>query len=154
MSVSLTMVMDAPYHANAELVLMEWLKMVDGLPSDKISTTLPDDSVIAEEGFVTVQAVGGVPNMYTKMQRSLIQIDCWGYNANSNRLPWGKTYNLAMNIKEATWALNTHVTTPDAFNDARVTAVVIDTDPRRITTDPAYARYSMDVVVHWVELIQ
>lgn len=143
------------FHPNSELVMVEWLKGVAGMPTDKIATTLPsDNAAISASGFVTVQAIAGVPDMDTFMQNSLVQIDAWGYNENSNKMPWGKTYNLMMLIKEGTKGAARDITTPSAFNDAHVYEVRATQDPRRIPNDPAFARYSMDVIVHWTELTQ
>lgn len=138
------------YHPNAELVSIYWLKSVSGLPSDKIATTLPsDNSAIAGSGFITVQAVGGVPDPDTYMQSSLIQVDCWGYNENSEKVPWGKTYNLAMVIKEGIKSAPRTVTTPSAFDNAYVHEVIVERDPMRILDDPAFARYQMDLTIFW-----
>lgn len=140
---------------NAELVAIYWLKGVDGLNPDLINTTVPaNNSSFAASGFVQVQALlPSAPNPYTNLQVSTVQVDLWGYNANSNKLPWGKTFNLAMLIKEATEDANDPsrlVSTPAAFDNAYVNSVIVTSDPRRVLSDAAFARYTMELDLRWV----
>lgn len=139
------------YHPNPELVALYWLKGIYGIPADKVATQLPAADVVEDEGFITVTSVGGIPDMDTFMQGSRIQIDCWGWNADSNKLPWGKTYNLAMLIKEGVKDPARKVETPASFSDALVRQVIVQNDPRRIPDD-AFAHVMFDVIIYWTEV--
>lgn len=133
---------------NVEIVAVEWLK--DALTSERVATNLPSPQTVGTEGFVTVQAVGGAPDVETRMQHSTIQVDAWGYNDNSNKLPWAQTFQTAMQIKRAVETMqNFHITTPAAYDDAYVHFIDIPTDFRRVPGDEVFARYSADLVVHW-----
>lgn len=133
---------------NVEIVTVEWLKAA--LSSDRVSTNLPSPQTVGTEGFVTIAAVGGAPDVETRMQHSTIQVDCWGYNDNSNKLPWAQTFQRAMQIKQAVETMqNFSVTTPEAYDDAYVHFVDVPTDFRRVPGDEAFARYSADLVLHW-----
>jgi len=136
-------------HANSELVMIHWLKSISGLPSDRIATTLPEDFT----EFVQVSAVAGVPDMDTFMQNSVLQLDVWGRKSGSKKPPWNETIQLAMIIKEAIKVSSRTVILPAAFNNVIVHQVIVTSDPRRISGDPAdAARYSFDVRCHWIEL--
>lgn len=139
-------------HANPEVVAQYWIKGVSGIPSDKVATTLPSDhSSFASTGFVTVMSYGGTPDKDTFMQNSSVQVDVWGYAENSSKLPWGQTLNLAMLIKAGVENAARLVEIPK-YNSARVREVIVLTDPRRVSGDENFARYSMDLQVVWTEV--
>lgn len=137
------------FPVNAELVAIHWLKGIEGLPTDKIAAITPEPSKYATTGFVRATVVGGVPNAYTFMQNSLVQIDCFAYNANSDKAPWGKANTLAETIKRAIESPARDVTTPGEFEDAHVHEVIVVTDPRRVPDEDGVARFQMDVRMHW-----
>lgn len=138
----------ADYLPNAELVAVEMFKT--GLaPFTGIATTLPEPSEVAGDGFITIDLLGGLPNVETRMKASEIQVDCWGYNENSQRLPWAKTANLGMRVNEFIETnQNFVVQTPNTYRNAYVHIIDVIEDLRRVPDD-AYARYSMDLVVYW-----
>lgn len=142
-----------PYLANPELAAIYWLKSFDnGLPTDQVGTVLPsvNNTDFQDNGFIQVLAYGGTPDAYTFKQESLIQIDTWAFNLNSNKAPWGKALNLAMLIKDGLTSAARVVETPAAYNDVYVFEALVRIDPRRITNDEAnFARYSMDLELHW-----
>lgn len=140
----------ALHPVNAELVAVAWLKGVAGLPVDNVATTLPGpNDAFARHGFVTATVISGVPNMDTPMQNSRVQIDCWAYNKDSQKVPWGKAMTLAAYVERATEGRGRRVQTPPQFEDAHVHSVIVLTEPRRVPDDQAYAHYSMDVRIHW-----
>lgn len=135
------------YIPNAELVTMTLLK--EALAFNAIATTLPGADEVAKQGFITVQAVGGSPDIETRMQHSLVQIDAWGYSAGQS-LPWAQTFHNAMLVQQA--AMNTQnvrILTPAEYYDAYVHVVDVATDFRRVGGDDVYARFSGDLLVHW-----
>lgn len=141
-----------PYLANPELVLIHWLKGVNGVPVNQIGTTLPDvsNTDFQDNGFIQVSSIGGIPDQDTFMQNTTMQIDVWAFTVNSNKAPWGKAFNLAMLIKNGLQDAARLVETPDAFHNAYVHEVRVLIDPRRILGDEAnFARYSFDVALHW-----
>ena len=137
---------------NAELVAVYWLKGVTGLNADLVATTLPapNDS-FAASGFVQATVVGGVPNNHTPMQSTAVQVDCWAYNANSNKAPWGKAATLAAYIKQDIEERNPArlLDLPANFDNAFVHSVIVDLDPRRVPDDESFARYSLDLRLFW-----
>lgn len=142
--------------ANAELVAINWIKGVTGVPVNQVNTVVPATSEsFAQNGFIQVQSVGGTPDEDTFMQNSIIQVDTWAYSANSNKAPWGHAYNLAMLVKEGLKDAPRLVTLPSSHNDAFVHEVRVLTDARRFGGDEAnFARYSMDLHFHWTERVK
>lgn len=139
-------------HPTAELVAVYWLKGVEGLPVDQINTTLPEkNDDFAANGFVQVSSLMGSFDFETYMQSPVIQVDCWAYNANSLKVPWGKANQLAEIIKYGTRDAARTVTLPGNYAQAMVRSVLVRTDVRRVTNDEDFARYSMDLVFNWTE---
>lgn len=139
----------AEYPANGEIVAVHWLKGVAGINPDLVNTTLPQpNDSFAASGFVQATQVAGTEDIYTFMQESVIQVDCWAYTANSNKPPWGKAMTLAERIKRDAETGARLVVTPSQFEDALVRQVTCSTLPRRFP-DPAYARYMMDLRIYW-----
>lgn len=141
-----------PFPPNAELVAVHWLKGVPGINPSLVATTLPtpNDS-FAASGFVQATVIGGVPRNETPMQSTAVQVDCWAYNANSPKAPWGKAITLASYIKLDIEERNPARTLdlPASFDDAHVHSVIVDLDPRRVPDDESFARYSMDIRIFW-----
>lgn len=132
---------------DAEKIATAFLKTA--LDYERVSTTLPAPAEVAE-GFITVQAVGGLHNTENRFSSPVVQVDVWGYHENSNKLPWGRTAELAMQVRHA---IDTHqnleVIMPSGYLNALVRYVDINTDFRRVPGDEAYARYSADITVHY-----
>lgn len=139
-------------YPNSELVTIGWIKTIPNVPSGQVATTVPavDNQGFRDNGFIQVTAVGGVPNQDTFMQNATMQIDVYAFNADSNKVPWGKAYHLAMLIKEGLKEAARVIETPVQYHDAYVHEVRVLVDPRRIMGDESsFARYSFDVQVHW-----
>lgn len=141
--------------ATPELVATAWLKTVVG---DRVSTTLPkDNSTWAASGFVTLVTAGGTPNAYVPLREPAIGVDCWAFNANSQKPPWNKAATLAEAIVAACQDHRTiaqTVTLPTGYPTAQVKSAYVTGDPRRIHDDASsYARYSIPgLVISWVEV--
>lgn len=144
--------------ATTELVAVTWL---DGLfDGDIVATTLPkadsDGNLSwAASGFVTVATVGGSAHQYYALRSPVVSVDCWAAKKDSARPPWGKAVNLAETIQAGCYAadIGRPLTLPGDFPAARVLSAYTVTEARRIPSDPAsYARYGLDLCLHWIEV--
>lgn len=152
--------MPALFRANTDLVSVAWLSSLPGLNSDMVATDLPENSNLsgATSAFVTVHTVGGTPDMYVPERQPVIQIDAWGFPANSSsrKPPWGIANSVAEIIANAcynTANFNATLTLPTNYPTARVQQAHVVSEPRRIYGDKSfYARYQMDVQLYWIEL--
>ncbi len=137
-----------------ELVAIHWAKTLAGLPTEQIGTTLPaDNSTWAASGFVQVQTAGGQPGMYLPVNSPVMQWTVWAVNLNSGKPPWGRANNLAEVLKAATYGPDNYgvISTPAAFEDARVMEAHPVTEPRRVVADDArFAGYTLDMQLFWV----
>src|SRR4051794_31817673 len=139
-------------HPTAELVAVHWLRGVPGIPVNQVNTTLPaKNAEFGENGFVQVQVYAGSMDFDTYMNSSVVQVDCWAYNPNSLKVPWGKANQLAEIIKFGTRSANRMVTLPTNYAQALVRSVIVRTDARRIVNDEDFARYSLDLTFNWTE---
>lgn len=141
------------YPPNTELVAVGWIKTIPLINADLVATTVPAHSAAFEQhGFVQVTAnVGGDSNSYSGMRRPFAQVDTWAYTAGSKKVPWGKAATLAAIIEDAIAGKQARglVVTPASFDNAFLHAVEVVRNPARVSADPAYARYSMDLHLHW-----
>lgn len=140
-----------------EVVGVSWLRSLPGIPSNGVSTALPkDNSTWEASGFITVQTVGGQPDMYNPWNQPVFQILCWANRANSEKVPWGKANNLAEIIKDACYGhpeLYGHVATPSQFKDARVLSCYLLSEPRKVQADEArFAVYEFELQMYWVAI--
>lgn len=140
--------------ATTEQVATAWIK---GVVGDCVSTTLPKDNTSwAASGFVTVTTVGGDANLYVPLRMPVISVDCWAFNANSQKPPWGKAASLAEQIQAACYD-NTGIprllTLGTGYPHARVLSAYTAYEPRRVPDDASsYARFSLGLVLHWIEV--
>jgi hypothetical protein len=147
-----------PYYPTNELVALAWLgQRVTGLVPAQVGTTLPKDvTAWADEGFVQAQAIpGGTPDVDLPIRRVVIQVDAWATTPGSNKPPWHLANRLVELVREATESdaalYGREVTMPTNYLGARVQAVYLVGEPRRVVGDPAgYARFTVDVAVDWV----
>jgi len=141
---------------NTDLVVQGWLAGVPGLSEAMVASTLPSDVTgWAVSGFVQVTTVGGTPDAYVPMREPVVSVDCWAVAPNSSKPPWGKANNLAEHIAAACQdhrGCNRVVILPEGYPPVRVHQAYLLTEPRRIPSDDgAYARYQMDLALHWTE---
>lgn len=149
---------------NSDLVAVAWLAGIAGLSADMVATILPrDQTTWAEDGFVTVNVIGGNPDLTLPIRRPVIQVDCWAVTPNSARPPWGEANRLAELIRthvEAGPAAANHsrlLTFSGDYQPASVMAAIMRTEPRRGVTpgpvptgDPGgYARFMFDLELAW-----
>lgn len=142
---------------NAELVAVHFLRTIADLPSG-VATTVPDrtDAGFAADGFVQVVAtLGGSPHLYTGRQNSVLQVDAWAFTDGSRSAPWGKAASLLAYVKQAVDGKDVSgtVTTPAAFQNARLMSAAIQRDPIRVPDDEGgMAHYTMDLQLWWVPI--
>lgn len=147
--------MSLQLRATPELVATAWLKTVVG---DRVSTTLPkDNSSWAASGFCTLVLAGGTPNIYVPLRDPAMGVDCWAFNAQSQKPPWNKAAALAEAIVVACQdhpSIPQKVTLPAGYPAAQIKSAYITGDPRRVPDDPSsYARYSIPgLVIAWTEV--
>lgn len=140
---------------NAELVACAWVGAI--LDPSMVGTTLPDDNTSwATSGFVQVNGVGGTPNIYVPTRASVLGLQFWAVAPSSTKPPWGKAANLAETVLAATYdraRMGLTVTLPGGFPAAVVQTAYPLGDPVRVPGDPAnYARYVLDIQIHWKPL--
>ena len=141
--------------ATPELVATAWLKTVVG---DRVATTLPKDNASwAASGFCTLVLAGGTPNMYVPLRDPAMGVECWAFNADSQKPPWNKAAALAEAVLAACQdheAIAQTVALPAGYPAAQVKSAYVTGEPRRIPDDPSsYARYSIPgLVIAWTEV--
>lgn len=146
--------MTVALRATTELVAISWLK---GVVGDIVATTLPRDNTSwAASGFVTLATVGGSAHMYVPMRTPVVGVDCWAVSRDSGRPPWNKAAWLAEQVQAACYDVD-HIprtlTLPAGYPSARVLSAYTAYEPRRVPDDAAsYARFSLGIVLSWVEL--
>jgi hypothetical protein len=145
-----------PLRANTELVATAWLGGVTGLSTAMVATQLPkDNSSWAASGFVTVRTVGGSPGLYVPLRAPVVGVDCWAVSPNSGKPPWFQANALAELIDAGCRATNggRTLTLPTGYSQARVLSAYLVSEPRRSYADEGdYARYVLDLALHWVDL--
>lgn len=144
-----------PTRPTNEVVAVAWIKTLDGIPVNGVATQLPQDNTTWEaSGFVTVQTVGGQPDVYNPLRQPVLQILCWANKNNSQKPPWGKANKLAEDIVAACYGHPEKygaVTTPPPFEDVRVLSCYLLSEPRRVLADEArFAVYEFELQMHWV----
>lgn len=158
-------------HATSEIVAVAWLLGVTGITANAshVGVTVPERDPSTglwpweDTGFIQMVAiVGGQPGTHVPHREAVVQVDTWAVNADSGLPPWGKarelaeliiadTYNTAAN---GDWG-NRDVSAlmPAGYRGAYVQAARVVSEPRKVPNDPgAFARYTMDLALAWVEL--
>jgi len=147
------------HRPNSELVAVAWVRGVPGIPAGAVGTTLPGDSNAWPDGFVQIGVVGGSPGRDVPERRPVLQLDFWA--AGGSRPAWGRANQLAERIVEhcysstvsAATPVQRFVALPAGYLGARVQTAEVLREPRRLPADEArYARYSLDLLLTWVEV--
>lgn len=141
----------------SDLVGVGWLKLLDGLPADRIATVLPKDDAPLRLGFVRTMIVGGSPAPGEMPWRApVITAECWAApQPGSVKLPWGVASNLAEIIVNGAYARTSQqrriVFTGSLadFIPAKVATVIPLTEPRRIEDPSGFARFDVDLLINW-----
>lgn len=154
--------MTAPPRANAEAVMMGWLRTLADLPSQQIATALPERSPdFAANGFVLVASLGGAPDE-NGMHVSVLGVETYAYRERRAQLPWATAANMWSAISHAAqdWRTAWLALLAD-YGQVLLRDVSVLTEPRRMptnvrrpTTPPTteyYARYGGDVQITWTQ---
>lgn len=142
----------------SELVALAWIQAATGI---SCGLALPEDfTTWATNGFVTVQVVGGSPQVHMPVRQPVVSVDCWAVFSDSPRPPWLQAAQLAEAIYAATVPTaakrqvdpNAVVTpTGNTYAHAHVLSAYAATEPRPVLGDEAgYAHYQMDLHLTWV----
>lgn len=139
------------------LVADAWLRVVTGLPASCVGPTLPaarrtpaPDWVA--NGFVQHTVVGGAPNVYVPLRRTVVQIDCWAVTLDDRSPPWGRASALAETVLNATYgaARELTLTVPTGYTAPQLRTVTALQEPRKVREDAAgFAHFQFDVEFVW-----
>lgn len=161
--------MSALKNPTSPLVARAWLALIDGIAAEMTGTTLPrigSASLPAwvSTGFLTVQTVGGSPSIDTLIAQPVVSVKCWAVNASqpssgapvavSQRVPWGRSEELAETVRHAAQVLarqGTHlVTIPVAgYAPAVVESAYMVSEIRPLQDPTGYACHQFDLLVNW-----
>jgi hypothetical protein len=145
-----------------ELAFAAYMRAVDGVPTDKVGTILPNDlSKWASTGFVQLTVVGGSPSIEQPRFSPVVQVDVWGVSPNSPRPPWDLARDLVANIR---WNIynktyeNKVYATRTGYYGARVLTVYLTTEPapvedNRVDDGSGFARLQFDVMFNWTPAV-
>lgn len=150
----------------SQIVGMDWLKTVPGLPSQQIGTTLPRTREGAmnftpwvDTGFVQVNVTGGTPMAELEVGEPVFTITCWAVQANSKKPPVWESNDLCQRIISATQNYRSHrrllgrLATRPAYEDVIVNGVWATTDPIEVEGDQAHmAGHSFDLAMRWTRI--
>lgn len=145
------------HRPNSELVAVAWLKGVSTLPVGQIGTTLPEDVTKWNDGFVQVLVVGGSDKVNVPVRRPVIRCSCWVPGGKKPR--YGEANDLAEKIVSAThgedghgaWARVVYIAT-GSYAPALVMSVFPVGTPTRVADPAGFARYDVDIELHWSPL--
>jgi len=158
--------MPLPLLVNDEQAAAAWIGSIPGFTPAMVAPQLPPDAntdgspaAWLTTGFITVSVAGGSPDPAVDVRKPVIQADCWAATPGSNFPPWPDAAILAEQIRFACHNRQT-IHRPLMITQAGVVypgAIVLGawvmTEPRRVYDDAGdYARYSMDIQMHWVQV--
>jgi hypothetical protein len=140
-----------------ELVAITWINTIPGLTLDSVGTQLPSgEESWATNGAVALKVAGGSPDIYLRVRKPVIQVDCWATVLNSDKLPWGTARRIAEKIRAATFddANVSRVLSPSAngvdYQNCWVESAYLLTEPRDAYSDAGdYAGSSFDLMLWW-----
>lgn len=142
-----------------ELVAITWLRTLDGIPSDKVSTKLPETNEVEKisGGFVTVRTVGGEVHTHLPRRAPVLEVSCWATEPDGRRKPpVARANQLAEIIYEACYDESNFglLVTKPGYDNAGVQSAYPLTVPRKMNPpDPArYALFTFDLQMHWVRI--
>lgn len=140
-----------------DLVAPAWLRLVPGVPADRVATSLPSDlaKLQGDTGFITVERVGGGPARDVPMRGSALRVSAWAApSAGSTQVPWGRASDLVEAVLTGTYsdALVGILIDLSArgYAAVRVLTVYALGEPARVTGDPSgFARFDIDLLMNW-----
>jgi hypothetical protein len=163
--------MSAPKHPTSVLVARAWLALIPGITPAMTGTSLPRIGTNTlpnwcGTGFLTVQTVGGSPDIETLRAMPVVSVKCWAVNATQPaaggpvavqaKVPWARSEQLAEMIRHASYPLQRAyaprlVTMPVAgYAQASIQGAYLLTEPRPLQDPAGYACHQVDVQLTWV----
>jgi len=155
----MTTPMLAALHPSTDLVAVAWLRTLPGLVADGVANQLPaNEASWAANGFVVVpMVVGGSPHSTMPLRRPVVQCECWGTVAGSDKLPWGIPSQLAEQIRfgcldRDTFGRLLPITANGVtYPSARVLSAKMLTEPHRVWHDSGdYAGVLFNLALQWI----
>jgi hypothetical protein len=146
------------FHPTAEGVAVAYL---DTMISVGVATSLPALSAWpifagTTRGFVVVDGVAGGSGRDTALRVPVLGVSSWAAVLDSDRPQWGAANALAEDIVAAVHADSSRpvfVRQGAAYNQALVQDMQLLAEPRRLDDpDTGRARFTLDVVLAWVEV--
>lgn len=147
------------------LVAAAWIATIPGFSPAMVDETLPPDvdpaagepAAWLKTGFITVNTVGGGPDMYLPRTEAVVQVDVWASVPGSNSPPWHFAEALGQAVTVATWQRTgfnrrlTPVVQGVTYPDAMVQAAYMATGFKRLYDDSAsYARLTANLGLNWI----
>lgn len=150
-------------YPTSELVAMNWIRSLEGVPSDKVSTKLPRETdKIGNEGFVTVFTISGSMDLHLMRRDPILQVNCWARNSRNDKQdpPWRVANELAERIVNACFNpvnFQNRIDTPNGYERASVLQAYPVSEPRKMHIESGgdearFAMYSFDLQLHWVRI--
>lgn len=146
-----------------QVVVKAWLKTLEGLPSDKIATTLPkneeggvDNEIIAPSGFITFSTMSSSPHTHLPQKQINVEMNTWAVNTDSQKIPWGKANNLCEVVWHALYDQSNfgHLVTPSQFDNVRVMSGLPLSEPVPAEGDDGrMAVFIMEFYLVWVRAV-
>lgn len=159
------MTLTGPFYPTNDLVAVAWLgQRVPGIVDGQVATSLPgfrQDGTLpwADEGFVQVSIIGGIPDIDLPVRHPIVQLDFWAATVTASggvsaKPAWNKANRLVELVRVATEEGQRYggpVDMPADYLGARVQAAYLITEPLRMEGDPSgYAHFSADLALDWV----
>jgi hypothetical protein len=150
-----------PYYPTNALVAVAWIgQRVPGVVAGQVATRLPRDKAAwADEGFVQVTPITGVPDVDIDVRHPLVQVDAWAVTLDaagnvSTRPPINKANRLAELVRTAchldTARYSSPVEMPANYLGAIVLSAYPITEPSEMPDDPSgFARVTFDLALDW-----
>lgn len=156
------------------LVARAWLAQIAGITAAMTGTSLPripTDSLPGwvSTGFLTVQTVGGSPDVEMAIAQPVVSVKCWAVNASQDpdtgqvivqaKVPWARSEQLAEIVRQASYPMQRQassklVTLPvSGYYQAAVNSAYMLTEPRPIQDPTKYACHQFDLQLHWSAVI-
>lgn len=153
------------------LVARAWLAQIPGITAAMTATSVPritKDTLPAwvATGLLTVQVVGGSPDIEMPIAQPVLSVKCWAVNASQdpqtgqsivqNKVPWTRSEELAEMVRQASYGMQRDasaklVTLPVAgYYQAAVNSAYLLTEPRPLQDPTKYACHQFDLQLFWV----
>jgi hypothetical protein len=158
-------------HPTSPLVARAWLALIPGITAAMTGTSLPRIPTNTlpnwcATGFLTVQTVGGSPDIETLRAQPVVSVKCWAVNATQPtaggpvavqaKIPWARSEQLAETVRHASYPMQRAfaqrlLSMPVAgYAQASVLSAWLLTEPRPLQDISGYACHQIDISLTWV----